>query len=52
MINKDAKFTAFFGIGVTVLASIICFIINAWAGAICLISGIILTGIYFYNIKR
>ena len=52
MINKDAKFTAFFGIGVTVLASIICFIINAWAGAICLISGIILTGIYFYNIKK
>lgn len=35
-----------------VLASIICFIINAWAGAICLISGIILTGVYFYNIKK
>ena len=52
MINKDAKFTAFFGIGVTVLASIICFIINAWAGAICLILGIILTGVYFYNIKK
>ena len=52
MINKDAKFTAFFGIGVTVLASIICFIINAWAGAICLILGIVLTGIYFYNIKK
>ena len=52
MINKDAKLTAFFGIGVTVLASIICFIINAWAGAICLILGIILTGVYFYNIKK
>lgn len=35
-----------------VLASIICFIINAWAGAICLILGIILTGVYFYNIKK
>ena len=52
MINKDAKFTAFFGTGVTLLASIICFIINAWAGAICLILGIILTGVYFYNIKK
>ena len=52
MINKDAKLTAIFGIGVTVLASIICFIISVWAGVTCLAVGVILTGVYFYNIKK
>ena len=52
MINKDAKSTVFFGIGVTALVSIICFVINVWAGVLCLVLGIALTGVYFYNIKK
>ena len=52
MINKDAKITALLGIGITAILSIICFIINVWAGAFCLVLGIALTGVYFYNIKK
>lgn len=52
MINKDAKITALLGIGITAILSIICFIINVWAGAFCLALGIALTGVYFYNIKK
>ena len=52
MINKDAKITALLGIGITAILSIICFIINVWAGAFCLALGIAFTGVYFYNIKK
>ncbi len=52
MINKDAKLTIIIGTFLTLVLSVICFVMNKTAGIICLVLGLILTGVYFYNLKK
>ncbi len=52
MINKDAKLTIIWGTAITLVLAVICFVFNKGAGVICLVLGIVLTGIYFYNLKK
>ncbi len=52
MINKDAKLTIILGSAITLVLAVICFVFNKGAGVICLVLGIVLTGVYFYNLKK
>lgn len=52
MINKDAKLTIILGTAITLVLAVICFVFNKAAGVICLVLGIVLTGVYFYNLKK
>ena len=52
MMNKDAKQTLIFGGFFTLVSTLICLFLNKWAGIICLVLGILLSGVYFYNIKK
>lgn len=52
MINKDAKLTIIWGTAITLVLAVICFVFNKGAGVICLVLGIVLTGVYFYNLKK
>lgn len=52
MINKDAKLTIILGMAITLVLAVICFVFNKGAGIICLVLGIVLTGVYFYNLKK
>lgn len=52
MINKDAKLTIILGSAITLVLAVICFVFNKGAGIICLVLGIVLTGVYFYNLKK
>ena len=52
MMNKDAKLTLIFGAFFTLVSTLICLFLNKWAGIICLVLGILLSGVYFYNIKK
>ncbi len=52
MINKDAKLTIILGSAITLVLAVICFVFNKVAGIICLVLGIVLTGVYFYNLKK
>ncbi len=52
MINKDAKLTIILGTAITLVLAVICFVFNKSAGIICLVLDLILTGVYFYNLKK
>ncbi len=52
MINKDAKLTIISGTLITLVLAVVCFVLNKIAGIICLVLGLILTGIYFCNLKK
>lgn len=52
MMNKDVKLTLIFGAIFTLVSTLICLFLNKWAGIICLVLGILLSGVYFYNIKK
>lgn len=52
MINKDAKLTIIWGTAITLVLAVICFVFNKAAGVICFVLGIVLTGVYFYNLKK
>lgn len=52
MINKDAKLTIIAGTLLTLVLAVVCFVLNKIAGIICLVLGLVLTGVYFYNLKK
>lgn len=52
MINKDAKITLLSGIVISLILSAVCLIFSTVCGVVCMISGLLITLIYFFNIKK
>mgnify|MGYP004511578341 FL=1 len=52
MINKDAKITLLSGIVISLILSAVCLVFSTVCGVVCMISGLLITLIYFLNIKK